>query len=150
LGHEVHLTGFQVTGLAEGHGNAWPDVDHCGQGWRIPPTNDLDADNITLGGFNSVRLAISWANLEPTPPTLDDSGNLVHPWAESYLAGLDAQIQSYTGRGDFVILDMAQSQWSPAFKHFSVAGRDFVCEGMGLPVWLYPGVPDGTQPGPYK
>jgi aryl-phospho-beta-D-glucosidase BglC (GH1 family) len=31
-----------------------------------------------------------------------------------------------------------------------VAGRDFVCEGMGIPVWMYPGIPDGVAPGPYK
>jgi hypothetical protein len=47
-----------------------------------------------------------------------------------------------------VILTMHQSQWSPAFRNFRSGrnGGTKICEGIGMPDWLYPGTRPGVQP----
>ena len=132
---------MNVAGLAGGDGSNAPDA--CGKTWVASPTSD--AADVAAQGFNTIRLAISWANIEPAAPTLSPKGKLVHAWNDTYLAAIDQQVAAYTAQGVDVVIDLQQSQWSPAFKNY-MAGGKFVCEGAGLPAWLYPGTPDGTQP----
>jgi hypothetical protein len=133
VGATVRLIGVDEPGLISGAGNdraTHPDV--CGDGWRLPaPTEYRD---VARAGFNSVRLGLSWANLEPTPPHTDSAGNLEHRWNRPYLAALDRAVAGFTRAGVAVILDMHQNHMSPAFKS-PVPDR---CQGSGLPTWVYP------------
>lgn len=43
-------------------------------------------------GFNMDRIALSWANLEPVPPTVNPNGTLTHHWNRQYLAALDREL----------------------------------------------------------
>jgi len=92
---------------------------------------------VAAWGFNSVRLAISWANLEPRSPTRLADGSLQHQWNMPYVQALDRTIQGLREHGIAVILDMHQWQWSPAF-HAIPRGGATVCQGQGMPAWLYP------------
>ena len=90
-------------------------------GWVAP--SQADADSMADAGFNSVRLAFSWANLEPkpTPPAAD--GSLRHVYDQRYLAALDDAVHAFTSRGMAVTLDLHQVRWSPAFKDLPVFGH---------------------------
>jgi aryl-phospho-beta-D-glucosidase BglC (GH1 family) len=101
---------------------------------------------VAAAGFNLVRLPVSWASLEPTAPTLDDTGQLVHTWNTSYLQTIDAVLAGFAAAGVSVIVDMHQAQWSPAFAGVPKANGGVACEGVGMPRWLYPGTPVGTKP----
>jgi hypothetical protein len=83
-------------------------------------------------------LGISWANLEPSPPTKDASGHLVHHYNIPYLRAVDATVRRFAANGVAVVLDMVQVRWSPAFERIQLPrGNVYKC-GVGLPEWLYP------------
>jgi hypothetical protein len=129
---DVRFTGIDVVGLQSGMGNfvgAGP-VGPCG-GWRILPPEEFD--QIAAWGFNSVRIGISWGNLEPDPPL---SGR--HDYDQAYASYVDDVVHAFTERGIAVILQMAQSKWSPAFRNVRVRGGGIRCRGYGMPGWLYP------------
>jgi hypothetical protein len=113
------------------------------KGWVEPDARALD--NIAAWGFNSVRLAVSWANLEPSPPVTGPSGLPQHHYDETYLRALDSTISGFTRRGVAVILSMLQSQWSPAF-HDVPTPFGIACQGKGMPAWLYPNATLQTLP----
>jgi Cellulase (glycosyl hydrolase family 5) len=139
-GATVRLLGVDEPGLISGAGNdraTHPDA--CGEGWRLPaPTEYRD---VARAGFNSVRLGLSWANLEPAPPHTGPAGNIVHRWNRRYLGALDRAVAGFTGAGVAVILDMHQNHMSPAFK-WPVPDR---CQGAGLPTWVYPDASIGAN-----
>jgi endoglycosylceramidase len=104
------------------------------QGWQAPGAGEYRA--VAGLGFNSVRLAVSWANLEPVPPATV-GGRIVHRYNQPYLQVLDNIIRSYGEVGVAVVLDMQQYKWSPAFKDITTK-RGTHCQGSGMPTWLYP------------
>jgi hypothetical protein len=113
------------------------------RGWVEPEKEDLD--NIAAWGFNSVRLNLSWANLEPFPPKVGPSGLPQHHYDETYMRALDATISGFARRGVAVILAMIQAQWSPAF-HDVPTPFGIACQGKGMPAWLYPNATLQTLP----
>jgi hypothetical protein len=102
------------------------------KGWSVP--TPATYANVARWGFNSVRLAVSWANLEPAAPTVV-GGRLRHHFNAGYVAALDGIVRGFARRHVAVILDMHQNDWSPAFARGSTRWL-----GAGLPAWLYPGV----------
>jgi hypothetical protein len=124
--------------MADGIGYAKGDpanTDRCGSGWAA--LTATDADTIAAAGFNFVRLGIGWAPLEPTAPVTGEGGT-VHTYNAAYLTALDGIIKLLAARGIAVVLDMHQAGWSPAFQT-----DPKLCEGSGMPAWLYPDEPDG-------
>jgi len=104
-------------------------------GWQQPPQSKIES--IASWGFNSVRFAISWANLEPVPPTRDPTGQVVHHWNMPYINAVDQVVDELRRDGVAVILEMMQAKWSPAFNNVQTRYR-VKCQGTGMPVWLYP------------
>lgn len=132
-GQDVAFRGINVHDLRAGAGN--PRVVNGSTvtpGWDIPPQEQFE--NIQAWGFNSVRLAITWANLEPTAPVVLADGGLSHTYNPAYLAAVDSTVRGFTDRGIAVILQMAQNQWSPAFIR-----KGGIRPGIGMPTWLYRG-----------
>lgn len=134
-GRAIRILGIQVHGLASGTGGpANAPVGPC-KGYVEPTQRTFD--DVVSWGFNSVRLGISWSNLEPTPPTVASDGTLVHTYDQPYLTAVDHAISGLTGKGLGVIIEMAQSKWSPAFRNVTT-GAGVRCAGYGMPAWLYP------------
>jgi Cellulase (glycosyl hydrolase family 5) len=132
-GRPVRLVGVAEPGLISGSGNdETKHPDGCGAGWLVPDPGEYEA--VARAGFNSVRLGLSWANLEPAPPRVEPDGEVVHRWNRPYMAALDRVVAGFTRAGVAVVLDMHQNHMSPAFTQ-PVPDR---CEGSGLPTWLYP------------
>lgn len=131
-GRSVRLLGVDEPGLIGGQGTDRAHPDACGEGWLLPAPSEYRA--VARDGFNSVRLGLSWANLEPTPPRVRAAGAVVHRWNRPYLDALDRAVTGFTHAGVAVVLDMHQNHMSPAFNH-PVPDR---CEGSGLPTWVYP------------
>jgi endoglycosylceramidase len=138
-GQTVRFTGVDVVGLQSGSGNFVGNgpVGPCG-GWRILPSDEFDL--IEAWGFNSVRIGISWSNLEPNAP---QNGN--HTYNQPYIQYLDTVVKAFTGRGIAVILQMAHSKWSPAFTNIPTP-KGIRCRGYGMPGWLYPDAASITIP----
>ena len=93
---------------------------------------DLDDEffeKYAANGFNLIRLAIQWANLEP------EQGK----YSESYLESLDAIFERAENHGVYILLDMHQDLYS---------GFDGVGGGDGAPKWAC--LTDGHTPKPYK
>ena len=90
-------------------------------------------DNISDWGFNTVRVIISWGNLEPTAPTKNADGTLTHHWNQAFLSTLDDVLSEYGKRHVGVILTMAHGRWfvGPADSEF--------------PTWLYESTAGGNQ-----
>jgi Cellulase (glycosyl hydrolase family 5) len=130
-GRKRRLVGVDDGRLDGGSGN---NPDACGFVWHGIPSTEYA--NVAGWGFNTVRLAITWANLEPDPPTRSATGTLVHRWNETYLKAIDAAVAGFRARSVSVVLDMHQAGWSPAFKESQNIGVK--CEGHGMPPWLYP------------
>ncbi len=131
-GKQVRLLGLDEPSLIAGEGNNQQTApDSCGAGWQSVPESEYS--NFERFGFNSVRLGLSWANLEPQPPT-QAAGRLQHNWNQAYLSALDAEVRGFTSHGIAVVLDMHGNNSSPAFKN----PKPDRCQGSGLPVWLYP------------
>jgi endoglycosylceramidase len=131
-GQAVELHGVNEGRLDLGSGSSTPDA--CHQGWSEP--TPAEASVIASTGFNVVRLAVSWENAEPTPPTASLTG-LTHHWNGAYLDALDRAVSTFTRVGLHVVLDLHQSYLSPAFKGETKGSRT-VCEGEGLPTWMFP------------
>ena len=131
-GRPVRLLGVDEPGLISGRGNDRRHPDACGKGWRVPPPSEYR--DVARDGFNSVRLGLSWANLEPTPPRIGTAGTIIHRWNRAYLHAFDRAVAGFTRAGIAVVLDMHQNNMSPAFTN-PAPDR---CEGSGLPTWAYP------------
>jgi endoglycosylceramidase len=85
------------------------------------PLNDEDAAMMESNGFNVVRLAVSWARLEP------QRGH----WDQGYLEAIDDTVRLLTSHNLYVVLDMHFLDWSSKFG------------GSGAPDWAsLPLVPD--------
>jgi len=139
-GRVVRFRGVDVSGMGHGWGSIRPDAGayHC-PSWTPPPPSEAAA--VARWGFNVVRLSFSWSNLEPRAP----AGGLAsgrHRYNLPYMRALTRAVRSFTGRGVAVVLQMAQSNWSPAFH---VPGRNHTKCGVGMPAWLY-GVPSTALP----
>ena len=83
----------------------------------------------TAHGFNLIRLAVQWANLEPQPGV----------YSERYLASIDAIFRLAEQYGVYILLDMHQDLYS---------GFGGVGGGDGAPDWAC--LTDGAVPKPYK
>ena len=129
-GKHVRLSGFNQGGMYEGEGGNAPDS--CGARWHELPES-LFA-NLEAWGFNSLRLHISWSNLEPAPPTRGPDGRLVHRWNVQYLQALDRIVATAAEHHVYVIPVMTQAAVSPAYKLYD----GHTCEGQGMPSWLFP------------
>jgi len=135
----VRLLGVDEPGLIGGAGTDRAHADACGEGWLAPAPTEYR--EVARQGFNSVRLGLSWANLEPARPRLDAAGSIVHRWNRSYLDALDGAVAGFTRAGIAVVLDMHQNNMSPAFKN-PAPDR---CEGSGLPTWAFPDTTVGAD-----
>ncbi len=140
----VRLEGLNDWGMEVGNG--WPVVtnDTCGGSWEPNFQSIINQgyDNVSEWGFNFVRFPLSWANLEPLPPTAEPNGTLIHHWNEAYVAAASDVVGNLTARGIAVIIDLHQVYMSPAFKNFtSPYPYSSQCEGNGMPSWLYPDAP---------
>ena len=136
-GHPVRLFSIGVVGMDHGFGLRDEETGRgdC-KGWKEPPPQAYD--QIDSWRFNSVRLSIAWAPLEPGPPT-ESGGKVVHAYNPEYVAALDRIVKNFTKKGVAVILDMHQVRWSPAFRKIEVYGGAKLCAGTGMPKWLYAG-----------
>jgi Cellulase (glycosyl hydrolase family 5) len=141
-GRVVRFAGIDVSGMGHGWGSAIPRDGRNGcPGWE-PPT-PAEYANVRHWGFNVVRLSFSWANLEPTAPRGND-----HTYNLAYVRAIQREVTGFTSRGVAVVLEMAQSNWSPAF---AVRGANHLKCGVGMPLWLYgasPGSLGGSSGGP--
>lgn len=88
--------------------------------------NLADFDSMKTWGYNTVRLGISWAALEPEPGKIDST----------YLYYLDTCIQWAAKAGIYVLLDMHQDLYSYKYEG-----------GNGAPLWacLDEGKPNLSQ-----
>ncbi len=135
--HPVRLLGMGFPDLRNGAGYPDPVSRYrtgC-KGWEFPPPDAYA--RVKSYGFNSVRLAWTWANLEPTAPT-SAGGKVVHHYNLEYLHALDSVVRRFTARGVAVVLDLHQGRWSPAFRKIPLAIGVRFCQGFGMPAWLYP------------
>jgi endoglucanase len=136
-GRSVRFLGVGILELAPGSGRSAKQMGGTCLGWSEPTTEVYN--NIHRWGFNVVRLAVTWANLEPKRPATTANGQKHHYWNSAYLAAVDRTIRAFTSRGVAVILEMAQYGWSPAFQE-----RGDACPGRGMPAWLYEGTDMNT------
>ena len=78
----VRMLGLDEPGLVSGSGNnRLTNPDPCGDGYL--PVTDKEFDDFQRFGFNSVRLGISWANMEPEAPAAPGE----HAWNEDVSQG---------------------------------------------------------------
>ncbi len=119
---------IRLTGVADGRMNQCKPM--------VP--SDTQAANLQRLGFNSVRLAISWAATEPTPPTRAPDGSWQHHWDAGYLGQVDQAVAVFKAHGIAVILDMHQVRLSSVFG----ASR---CTNVSLPGWVFAGLPSQQQ-----
>ncbi len=96
---------------------------------KAPPKSE--ATNIADWGFNSVRIPLAWANLEPNAPTTGPDGTLQHAWDATYLGYLDGFVQQVTSRGLAVMFTIHTKFPSNTDKG--------LCNLTSMPSWLYPG-----------
>ncbi len=136
-GKKVRLLGVGSRNMAPGSGYpAKVSMAATGcPGWMAPSAEEYST--VARLGFNSVRLAVSWANLEPSPPTIVGGAIVHHAWNLPYLKVLDDVVRSYTDVGIAVVVSMQQYKWSPAFRNV-VTKQGVQCSGLGMPTWLYP------------
>ncbi|HUI01462.1 MAG TPA: cellulase family glycosylhydrolase [Nitrososphaerales archaeon] len=135
-GTAVPMVGVDVDGLDFGTGNPSTSPDACGRGYSIPSGSFSD---VASWGFNSIRVPISWSNLEPTAPALLSNGTWMHHWNQAYLAELDSVVGAFGQAHVPLVLDFAQVDVSPAFQQAPEKVQGGECEGWGNPTWLYPG-----------
>lgn len=135
-GKPVRLLSIALNQLGPGDGQHGKTARGYASWNRLP---SYAYGDVRSWGFNSVRLPISWANLEPEAPTRDADGNIVaRNWNQDYLDALDEAVRGFTSRGIGIILEMQQVRWSPAFTDLPLPGGRTMPEGWGLPKWLYP------------
>jgi len=139
-GATVRFIGVDVGGLGKGDGLPGDQgklATGC-PGWQLPPADAYT--DVPAWGFNTVRVSLSWANLQPDAPVMS-GGKVVDPkWNTQYLQALDQVVNGFTSRGMAVILHMSQSHWSPAFGNLQTNKGTIRCAGVGMPDWLYEGV----------
>ena len=136
-GNQVRFFGIDSAALVYG-----PPTSACpGTNWRAISSQEVA--NEAQWGFNEVRLAVSWADLEPSAPTSSPSG-LVHNWNVTYLDALSTAVQEYNQAGIAVILDIHQSDWSPAWNKDNSKVAN--CQGTGFPLWMFPNVSTLSRP----
>jgi aryl-phospho-beta-D-glucosidase BglC (GH1 family) len=140
-GVAVPLAGVDVDGLDFGTGNPSSSPDSCGKGWSISTTS---FQQVPAWGFNSVRIPISWGNIEPTAPTLASNGTWIHHWNTQYLKELDTVVTQFSKTHIAVIFDFAQVDVSAAFQQAPEKTQGGECEGWGNPSWLYPSITNPT------
>lgn len=142
---EFIIHGVNLPGLEFGKG-----IVNSTKTWKIPlPDQNINStyngniyDAIKKAGFNTVRLPIAWANLEPTIPNgylpnmnINQINNLQHVYDDNnYLKDVDYVINEFSKRNIRVILSIHQNGWSPAFNWMHNA----CIPGLGMPDWLYP------------
>jgi len=139
-GATVRFLGVDIGGLGKGAG--LPGLQGKAAtgcpGWQAPPASAYR--DIPAWGFNTVRVSLSWANLQPQAPAMS-GGRVVDPkWNTAYLDAVDQVVHGFTDQGVAVILHMAQSHWSPAFGNLQTNKGTVRCAGVGMPAWLYAGV----------
>ncbi|MDP9343347.1 MAG: glycoside hydrolase family 5 protein [Actinomycetota bacterium] len=122
----TRLLSLSFVHLGVGDGTEGTTADGC-PGWQ--PIPSFAASDVKSWGFNSVRVNVSWANLQPKGP---------QSYNQAYLKALDDALASFRAAGVPVILQMYQARWSPAFKGLPLSDGSIQCEGWGLPAWLYP------------
>jgi len=140
-GQVVQLSGLNVSGMESTNSQGSDVPGPCKSGWK--PLTSSEVQQIAAYGFNSVRLPVSWGNIEPTAPTAGTGGQLVHQWNTSYMAALDSEIALLAQAHIQVILDMHQSTWGPAFLTPAYSKKPS-CPGGGMPVWLNPNAASET------
>lgn len=146
----VRLVGFNWGGTDRGGRADYqkaPDV--CGLVWRTPADpivngvafNDFYS-NLRAWGYNTIRLPISWHNLEPVAPVWSATLNrYVHTFNPAYVNDLKSIVSKARAAGLSVVLDMHQDFWSPALHNITNwDGSPGYCEGAGMPRWLYPSI----------
>ncbi len=131
-GHRVRLLSYEVLTMYAGEGDLTPECGH----WAAPPFGL--AEHVRRWGMNSVQIVVSWANIEPGPPTRLPGGRVVHHWNTSYLRALDAAIARFHAHRVAVVLTLGQSRWSPAFRNIRQPNGAISACGVGMPKWLYP------------
>jgi len=130
---KVRLIGIDTFSLSPG-----PATTAChGHTWSAIPASEITTE--AADGFNEVRIAITWENLEPTAPSGD-----VHHWDGAYLTAMTSAVRAYNQAGIAVILDFHQVYWSPAFNatNSSITSE---CQGSGMPMWAYPNASGGLS-----
>jgi len=137
-GHPIRMLGIQIHGMASGTGAVGP----C-PGYATPTARTFH--DVLTWGFNAVRLAISWSNLEPHPPMVASDGTLIHQYDPVYVAAIDRAVDGFTREGIAVVVQMAQSKWTPAFRDIPTE-LGVRCAGYGMPAWLYPNAAALTIP----
>ncbi len=143
-GREVVLAVVNSSGMEWGAGEPWTDGRcaalrdgrHLGCYAVENAPGDEEWQQIESWGFNSIRLPIAWANLEPEPPALRGRA-VVHHWNENYLRALDGILGACERHHLVVILSMHQWAWSPALGPEG-KNADQTNHGNGFPAWLYP------------
>jgi hypothetical protein len=143
-GTVVPLLGVDVDGLDFGTGTPTSNPDACGRGYSVPSGSFTD---VASWGFNSIRVPISWSNLEPTAPTLASNGTWIHHWNTPYLEELDKVVGEFGQAHVPLIFDFAQVDVSPAFQQAPEKVQGGECEGWGNPIWLYPSITSPTNGG---
>lgn len=121
-GREVLLRGATHTGLV-----AMPQVDP-GHPPTRPPT-EQDWDEMAARGFGVVRLAVSWAALEPIPGIFD----------EAYVEQIRAAVTSAASRRTYTVIVFHQDAWGPTVATPADAtcpeGEQPALPGSGAPGW---------------
>jgi Cellulase (glycosyl hydrolase family 5) len=141
-GATVRFIGADLGGMGKGDGLTGTDAKAqtgC-PGWQAPPASAFR--NIDDWGFNTVRISLSWANMQPDQPVMSGDTVTDPRWNTAYLDALDQVVRGFTDRGIAVILHMSQSHWSPAFGNLETNKGSVKCAGVGMPDWLYDGVSD--------
>ncbi|MGI8680908.1 MAG: glycoside hydrolase family 5 protein [Mycobacteriales bacterium] len=129
---------IRLTGVAEGRMNQCKPM--------VP--RDNQAATLQRLGFNTVRLAISWAATEPTPPTRAPDGSWQHHWDAGYLSKVDQAVSVFKDHGIAVILDMHQVRLSSLFERSSgsMPGTGASgCPNVSLPAWVFAGLGSKQQ-----
>lgn len=139
-GQVVQLIGLSDFGMASCNRDGSDKADKFKRRWRTLPADAYK--NIEDWGFNSYRICLSWANLEPTPPTKGSDGKWVHHWNEAYVKAAKDEVAEFRKHHIGVILNLHQYSWSPAFRRIQ-RGNLVYGEGVGMPAWLYP---NATEP----
>jgi cellulase (glycosyl hydrolase family 5) len=135
--HPVRLFSIQINGMQKGSGS--PDtVSQPFRGCFGYKTLGSEAFGLSKSwGFNSIRLQITWANLEATPPTKGKDGKLEHHYNQAYVKAIDDVVNGFAKKGIATIIEMNQVRWSPAFHQIPLPSGGKLC-GTGMPTWLYP------------
>jgi aryl-phospho-beta-D-glucosidase BglC (GH1 family) len=151
----VRLVGFNWGGTDRGGRKDYNKAaDVCGLVWRTPADpivngvafNDFYS-NVRAWGYNTIRLPISWHNLEPVAPIWSSTNNrYVHTFSPAYVNDLKSIVSKARAAGLSIILDMHQDFWSPALHNIkNWDGTQGYCEGAGMPRWLYPSIDAKAQ-----